>query len=398
MHTEAQKGNPVKIVTGVALGSIFLYSFVHSIASVLVNEVVNGFSLSGASQGMMSSVFNLGTMLALFAAPLLQGRVGKMAVLLFATALQVVGLVLCGVSPVFALFCLSCALLGVGGGLVDTYSNSLLVDVHRKESTRYLGYLHGLFGVGSLLAPLLMMQLLQWVQWRGVFFMLAVLVFLGGAVLLWFARQARGADMQRATRESVLRWGDLREYILNSRNMAVLAASIFATAAQTGILVWVLRYMALRFDAEALGAASISLYWVCATFNRFTVSRLRVAPIKLLILGAVLAALCLSIGVLSGSAWGMCVAMGVLGLCTGHFMQVLFGEGTKGYEGKTTFATSVLIVVMGLTRSVVPLIMASVSVGLSVVASMLIPAVTALGVAVSGAVLARFDARLPKAE
>jgi hypothetical protein len=92
----------------------------------------------------------------------------------------------------------------------------------------------------------------------------------------------------------------------------------------------------------------------------------------------------------------MCAAMGGFGLCTGHFMQVLFSECAKGYEGKTTFATSAVIVMMGLLRSVMPLAMAAVSALFSASVSMLIPAVMAVGAAASGLLLARFDSAASK--
>ncbi|MDL2323612.1 hypothetical protein LJC61_00475 [Ruminococcaceae bacterium OttesenSCG-928-A16] len=183
-------------------------------------------------------------------------------------------------------------------------------------------------------------------------------------------------------------------YIKNPRNIAVLVASIFATATQTGILVWILRYMVLRFNAGALGAVSISVYWVCATINRFGVSRLSIAPTHLFVWGALATAVCLGGGVLSGSAMGMCLAMGGMGLCSGHFMQVLFGECAREYKGKTSFPTSILIVVMGLARIVVPLIMAYVSNSVSVVVGMLLPAGTTVAAAVAGLWVAKLNRRL----
>lgn len=383
-----------KIVTGVALGSVFLFSFSNSLMSIMINEVVDGFALSGTSEGMMSSMCNLGSMLALLGSMLIQGRAPKMTMLLFATALQAGALFLCGFAPSFPLFCTSCAILGVGGGLADTFSNSSLVDVHQEESTRYLGYLHGLFGVGSLLAPLLVAQMMRVIEWRGVFFVMGGVLAAGVLALFGFSRRAGRAEMESATRETALGWGDLLGYVKNPRNIAILLAAIFATATQTGILVWVLRYMSLRFGAETLGMVSVSVYWVCATLNRFGVSRIPMAPIRLFVLGAAASALCLGAGVLSGSAVGMCVAMGGLGLCSGHFMQVLFGECARGYEGKTTFPTSTLIVVMGLARIAVPLMMAYVSASLSVVGGMLIPAGTAVATAAAGLWVARLDRRL----
>ncbi len=383
----------MRIITHMVLCAIVLYALANSVISVSINNVVDAFSLSGTAQGMMSSMFSIGTMLALLLAPLIQGRVAKVTVLLSATALQAAMLALCGASPMFLLFCVSCAVLGGAGGLVDAYSNSMLADVHREDSTRYFGYLHGLFGVGSLLAPLAFYRLTGWVGWRGAFFALSGVLLVSLLVLWIYSRRAGQTEIQRATQEKVLSLPDLLSYVKSPRNRTLLLAGAFATATQTGILVWVLRYMSLRFGAEALGTTSISLFWICATINRLSVSRLRVEPIRLLVLGGGLAALCLGVGVLAGSAWAMVIAMGGLGFCTGHFMPTLFSEVSKGHEGRTTFATSVMIVVMGLTRSLVPLAMAWVSSMVSVAAGMLIPALTALGVVFAGLWLARIEGK-----
>lgn len=394
MDKAAKQPLSVKIVTRMVLGSIFLYALVPSLMNVIINEVVDGFALSGANQGMMNSMFNVGTTLALLLAPFIQGRIRKVVALLLATALQAASLALCGLSPMFFLFCFGCVMLGAGGGLADAYCNSMLADVHREDSSRYFGYLHGLFGVGSLLAPLLFARVIGWTDWRGAFLLLGGIMFAGVALLWLLARRVHLTAIEQATQESMLSRQYLQEYIRNPRNIMVLVLGALATATQTGILVWIVRYMTLRFDAEALGTASISLFWICATINRFSISRLKIAPIRALILGAGLAALCLGFGVLSNSAWGMFLAMGGLGFTTGHFMQVLFSEANKGHEGRTTFVTSVMIVVMGVSRSVLPLIIAWTSTSVSVVVSMLIPAATSVGVLIFGLLLTRLDARI----
>jgi MFS family permease len=341
----------------------------------------------------MSSIFSVGLMLSQVGATLLQGRLQKLAVLLLGTALQGVAFLLCGVAPVFSLFCAACALLGFFGGLVDIYANSVLTDVHKENSTRYLGYLHGLFGVGSLLAPLLMLGGLRMTSWRGVFWLLAAMLLLGTLALYRFFGRTKEGEAVEAPQENVLRLSDLKEYLSKPRNFALLAAGIFSTATQTCVLVWVLRYMTLRFDAEALGTTAISLFWICATLNRFSVAHLKARPLRLFIIGGALSAVCLTAGVLGGSALSMCVAMSGLGLCCGHFMLVIFRECARGYEGKTTFVTSIITLVMGITRVLVPLAMAYVTAALSVETSMLIPVAMALGVALCGLLIERLDAR-----
>lgn len=160
----------VKGVTAAILIVSFLYAFVNSISSVLLNEVVETFALTGAAQGLLSSMLNVGYMLALLVNPLFQGRTEKLAMLLLSGILQVAMLLLSGAATSFAVFLPAIVLLGVGCGWLDGYINSCMIDYHPQDSPKYLSLLHGLFGVGSLLAPLLMQALLLGISWRGVFF------------------------------------------------------------------------------------------------------------------------------------------------------------------------------------------------------------------------------------
>ena len=150
----------VKGVTAAILVTSFIYAFVNSISSVLLNQVVEAFSLTGASQGLLSSMLSVGYMLALLVNPLFQGRTEKLFMLLLSGLLQAAMLVLSGTSASFALFLTGIVLLGVGCGWLDGYINSCMIDFHPHDSPKYLSLLHGLFGVGSLLAPLLMQALL----------------------------------------------------------------------------------------------------------------------------------------------------------------------------------------------------------------------------------------------
>ncbi|MBO5975941.1 MAG: hypothetical protein J6P94_02030, partial [Oscillospiraceae bacterium] len=93
-----QRANVAKRVTTAILVTSFAYAFVNSITSVLVNDVVETFSLTGASQGLMSSMLSLGLMIALLINPLFQGRVGKITMILVSGALQAVMLLLSGIA------------------------------------------------------------------------------------------------------------------------------------------------------------------------------------------------------------------------------------------------------------------------------------------------------------
>lgn len=384
MDTENRGNNTEMIVTSIAFVSIFSFSFINTLSSVIINEIIDAFSLSGTRQGLVSSLLNLGLIVALMSTLLIQGRVKKLTVILFANILQLLMLLTCGFSRTFLLFSVGCTFLGVGGGLIDSYSNSCITDVHKSESPKYLGVLHGLFGVGSLLTPILVYFLLRRTSWRGIYIAIAVFMAVTVAVILILSQKANQNGPISATREHKLTKKDFIDYMKNKRNIALVLVGAFASATQTGILAWLMRYMTVRFNAEDLGSLSISIFWVCATINRFLVARIKVPPIKLLIIGAGLTALILCAGIALASPIAMCVAMGAIGFCSGHFMQALFSECAAGYEGKTTFTTSFMIFVMGIVRIITPLLMAFISDKMTVVTGMAVPVAAAVMTVIFG--------------
>ncbi len=360
-------------ITAAAFVSIFVFAVAFSLTSVTVNEIVSEFSLSGTSEGFMSSFMSFGGLLALIIAPFAQGRVNKLAMLVLAGALQGVALIVCGVSGQFFLFCAACAFMGIGGNIVDAYANSAVVDVRKAQAPKYLGYLHGLYGIGSLLAPLSIYALLQALNWRGVYGIVAAVMLLSAAAVFFMTRGSR-SELAAAVEETKITKADFREYLGQRRNVFLCLTGAFATMAQTGVLVWAVRYMTLRFDAEGMGALSLSAFWICATVSRFLVVRFKIAPMRLLIWGSLIGGVFIVAGVLSASAYVMCVMTGALGFAIGNIMPVLFSECAKGYEGRTTFTTSAMMLVMLVTRIIIPLLMAYFSAYVSVSLGMLLPA------------------------
>ena len=368
------KSRAAGVITSAAFVSIFIYSFVVSLSAVLINEVVEAFSLEGADEGFMGALTNLGFMLSIFFILMVQGRAQKATVLIVAFAAQAIMLFVSGFSPFFLFFCIGCTLIGFSGGFIDTFSNSIIVDVRKDDSAKYLGFLHGLFGVGSLLSPLVFMWALRYIDWRGVHYALAIASLL--VVLLIFLL-TRGLGKNYGTlevREHMFTKADLIAYLKVKRNAAIALAGFFSMYLIACVMIWIVRYMTLRYDAAELGALSFSVYWICSTINRFLFAQLiKKAPMKFLALGAGLSGIFILVGVFSGSPIVLCVMMGLFGFCSGHFVPVLVSESAVGYEGRTTFTTSFIMFVMSLGRIVAPVIMAFTSTQISLTVSMMLP-------------------------
>ncbi len=368
----------IRIITIAILSALFAYGFVGSISNVLVNEIIDAFSLTGTAQGLSASLMNMGSLIALFVTPLLQGRIRKTKMIVLSGLLQVAALCVAGSAAGFILFATANAVTGIGCGWLDTYANSCIVDLHPQNSTRYLGWLHGLFGVGSLIAPLAIRWILGWSNWRGVYFAFAGVMLLSVGCIAFTSRKVENTGALSNTQESRLTLKEVGAYLTVKRNVLLLLTTVMTNMVQTGLTCWIARYMFLAYGEVALGATCLTLFWIAATASRFVMPRLKLRPLTIVMVGAFCATVLLSGGILSGSATVMCVAVCLCGFVTGPFMPMLIAECATGYQGKTTLTTSLMMIVGGVARLAVPLLTASVTSAVSATAGMLIPAVFAV--------------------
>lgn len=368
----------IRIITIAILSALFAYGFVGSISNVLVNEIIDTFSLTGTAQGLSASLMNMGSLIALFVTPLLQGRIRKTKMIVLSGLLQVAALCVAGSAAGFILFATANAVTGIGCGWLDTYANSCIVDLHPQNSTRYLGWLHGIFGVGSLIAPLAIRWILGWSNWRGVYFAFAGVMLLSVGCIAFTSRKVENTGALSNTQESRLTLKEVGAYLTVKRNVLLLLTTVMTNMVQTGLTCWIARYMFLAYGEVALGATCLTLFWIAATASRFVMPRLKLRPLTIVMVGAFCATVLLSGGILSGSATVMCVAVCLCGFVTGPFMPMLIAECATGYQGKTTLTTSLMMIVGGVARLAVPLLTASVTSAVSATAGMLVPAVFAV--------------------
>lgn len=362
-----------KRMTTAILATSFVYAFVNSVSNVLINEVVETFALKGAAQGLMSSMLSFGLMLALLVNPLFQGRISKITMIVLSCLLQAAALLLSGGAPNFAVFVSAIMLMGAGCGWLDGYINSTIIDTHPTDSPKYLGLLHGIFGIGSLIAPLAMQWLLSGMTWRSVHAVIAVLVLIAMLLVMVARRGSKATGMFDKGEEERLSLKQVGAYLKNGRNLLLLGCGAMTAMVQTGIVCWIARYMLLAHNKEALGATCLTIFWIAATVNRFIAPRLKIKPLVLIMGGGLATAVFLGIGILSNHAIVMCLCMGAMGLMTGHFMPMVVAECANGYSGNTTLTTSVVMFVMGVSRVIVPILMAALTDAVSVRVGMALP-------------------------
>lgn len=366
----------VRLLTAGILMIFVSYGLMSNYQSVVLNSVVDSYHLAGGAQGIMSSLINIGAVAAFFITPMLQGRIKKTTTLLLGAGLLVVSFFLLGAGRTIAALIAASLLTGIGFGWVDSNSNAVMVDLHRDNSAKFLGLLHGSFGVGGLVAPIFISALLAIVNWHTVSYLISALVLLAGItfLLLFFAAK-KGVPAPKP--EQKLTSGAVKAFLFRRKNILMLLSIMLYSITQNGLLIWIVRYMTLQYNAESLGSIALSLYWIFGTLSRFFAPRLRMRPLIVFLLGLILAGVCQAIGVLSGSAVVMCVMCGLNGLVSGHCVPMLLSEASLDNPGSSSLVSSSFLLSICATNIVSPLLMGALASWASLNVMMLAPAASA---------------------
>lgn len=236
-------------------------------------------------------------------------RLGMDPSIRFGLGLTIGGLIGYAASPVWWLLLVSAFVLGWGGGIVDAAVNA---EIALRHGQRTMNLLHGAFGVGATLGPLLITAFLGLaISWR-----IAYLVLVGLEVMVLASlapRSARRAGSDTSS-EGVGRYTDRAR-----RPRLVVAATLayFAVYVGTEVSVGNWTFSVLteeRGIGETVAGLSVAAYWGGLTAGRFALGAIgeRLHPMVLL-RGSSLAALVAIVWFVADAA-GSLVALPLLGL------------------------------------------------------------------------------------
>jgi FHS family Na+ dependent glucose MFS transporter 1 len=234
--------------------------------------------------------------------------------------------------PTFLVLCLALLVLGMAEGALDVSANALLVWLHHRNVTPYLNGLHFFFGLGALISPFIVGQVIiatndiDWAYW-----ILAAAILPAGMWLLPLpSPQPRASQSTTPTARARL-------------PLVLLAAGVlmFYVGAEGSYGGWIFNYASERVGVgTALAAGMTSVYWAFLTAGRLISIPLAalIRPSHLLFINY---ALCfISTGVLAALPTSVAVLwIGTIGLGLGMssiFPTVVALAGRRmGVSGET---------------------------------------------------------------
>ena len=368
----------VKKITIVIIAAAVVYAFSGALISTLLNHIIDEFHLTGTSEGIMSSLMNVGLMVTFLVSPALQGRIKKLKMIMVSTIILTVALLICGFAGTAIIFGIGSIVLGIGSGFLDGYMNSTLIDLYPEDSTKPMGLLHGFYGIGSLVMPLILQALLLWFVWRGAYYVVAILFVIVTVLIIVLNGKIEKAGGLKETEEQKLKFVDIKNYFSKKNNIVMFLYAILAAMAQAGIVSWIVRFVTLKYNAEATGALCVTIFWLAATVNRFLMPKIKMDMLKMIIFGCLFMGIAMAIGIFVPNIIVMCVMVGFCGLFSGHLMPGIMMIAAEGYQGNTTLTTSMMSFAFGIGRVAIPLIIAAVKNSVSLELGMLMAAIAAV--------------------
>ena len=271
-----------------------------------------------------------------------------------------VGSIMTVLSRVFPILLLGQVVIGLGFGLIDPSLNTIAALMFQETLVSELNTLHGLFGLGSLLGPLLLafglhrFQRLEFSYFVGAGIAAITILLLLFQRLPELAHHATNRAQKKASKRE--RWNVLKERLLW---LLVLQVSLFA-AAEIGFGNWIVTAVSQSAVVSLEQAAPVAT----AFFLGLIVGRFGGA--QLLKRGWMREASLLSAGLCGGVLWGLIVvlflsqvpvsyvASALVGCCYGPLEPSIMALTSRRFQYAIDSVSSLLIISTNVTSMLVP--------------------------------------------
>jgi MFS transporter, FHS family, glucose/mannose:H+ symporter len=190
---------------------------------------------------------------------------GRVRLVWLAALLLAAALILTALARFWPLFILSLVVVSMAQSSLSNGINALITDANRGARARALNTLHGVYGVGAALSPLVIGSLIQQaLPWRWI---------LAGTGLIWLVYGLGVYRLQRAEAAGEQRSKTPKLDLAMLREWPFVALALIAFV-YNGIAVSLLGWIALIMQQTAgfsifFSVSMISLFYVALTIGRF---------------------------------------------------------------------------------------------------------------------------------
>ena len=358
--------NATQAVPVTALG-LTGYLFIGT-AAVLIPSVMPSITLEYMSTGLTLAAIGLifparavGGILGNLLAGVGSDRYGHNKLVWMAALALAASLALAAAARLWLLFIAGFVLVSIAQASLSTSINAMIADANRASRARALNVLHGVYGVGATISPLVIGFILErgapW-RWTLAATGLIWLVYGGGALLLnrtvWrsltptsghLATGKSGSTAGESKREQGLDWGMLR----NVGFLSLFLIAFIYNGVAFSLLGWIAVFMKESVGLSTFYSTStVAVFYVALTAGRFICAAFaeRLGYVKTLLILTTILILTYPLVVFSTDPIPLMVGVFLTGLSLSGLFPTALAYGTRLYPQHSGAVTGMLNVAM----------------------------------------------------
>ncbi|KAI9649738.1 hypothetical protein NHQ30_002319 [Ciborinia camelliae] len=297
-------------------------------AGALIPKMIMAYAIQERLVSLIFITQAIGYISAAFFIDAIRARFGRAKSIMFAEAIMSIGYVMIVANPPFPVVVM--AFLFIGFGMAINLSLSNVFAANLDNGTKMLGYMHGAYGLGGIIAPLAATALVSaGISWSHYYFIplamtLANLVFAGWS--FWDYQDPNEVPLLSTTtsgkKPKFSAKKELKEMLKAAKLKAVLIGAIFIFSyqgAEVSISGWVVYFLQQVRGANNNAGYVTAGFWAGITVGRFLLSPIghKIGERKFVVIVVVLSA------IFEGLVWGVpnvmgdAVAVSIVGLLLG---------------------------------------------------------------------------------
>ena len=321
---------------------MIIYGISTQAVGSLISRIIEHYGIRMAQAGLLSSFTSAGNFAAVFLITLAVGRVNKMILMGAGLFFYTASLFLISVTPPFAIILVSFGLIGIFGATIDTLTNSLVADLAPDNVSRNFSLLHGLFGLGGLLGPVVIESLSGKLRWEQVYIFISLVYFVYLVIYAAMLKLQWSVLSARISRDKQAHYGfsDMVKFFTEKRNVLLWITLFFYGGNQSTLAIWIKRYVETHLNAPVWGAYALSAMWLGTTICRLFISpNIKATSPKKIFFGNLISALALAAGLWNGTAIGITAASLAVGLSSGLSLPLILAMGCELNPERTAYGT-----------------------------------------------------------
>lgn len=247
----------------------FLIGIVSFIISPTLPLIIKDFGISVGVAGSIFTASALGGFVGAIVGGFLSDLFGRKPLIVIGCILQFIGFFVVALTHSWALILIFFFMTSLGRGFISICFNALISDINPNRRGAALNTLHGIYGIGNLIGPIIAGLLLSLdYDWRVVYY---------GAGALWLVFMLITIPIKYPSMlfgEGNIKSKDSKRFyiksiVLNPILIMLFFVSFIYNGSATGLVGWINTHLDWMDFSILLGAGMVSVFYIGLTIGRF---------------------------------------------------------------------------------------------------------------------------------